>query len=162
MAQEKKEMKIRKMVEEDMPRVIFIESVSHGKENKFAWPFSFESYWDIYHPNVNFVAEQDGEVVGFIAGKIIKNRNIQNIIKKIHSGQLDTKHELFGWIDMLFTHPDHRHQGVAKALMQTFVEECKNRNALVKTVLYKSDDHYKHLLSIMGFTESTPIVYEKC
>ena len=161
MAEQTGEIFIRKLVEDDLAKVIYIESLVHGKENKPAWPFSFESYWEIYRPNLNLVAELDGQVIGFIVGKILKNKNLNSIIKRIHSGELDSKHEWFGWIDMICTHPDYRQKGIARKLMQAFYEECIRRKALVKTVLYRSDERYQRLLMNMGFRESNPVIYEK-
>ena len=52
MAQQKGEIKIRKMVEADLETVSRIDKLTRGDDRFTTWPFSFESYWGLYHPSV--------------------------------------------------------------------------------------------------------------
>ena len=70
MATEKGEIKIRGMAEEDLPKVKEIDRALVGPERALSWPLRVEAHWWIYRPLLNFVAEVDDKVVGFLLGDI--------------------------------------------------------------------------------------------
>jgi len=59
-------IKVRKMVESDLPRISEIDNQLAGKARVTTWPFSFEAYWEVYKPEMTFVAEADGKIVGIL------------------------------------------------------------------------------------------------
>ena len=81
MIQQKGEIQIRKVVETDLKIVMEIEQLLRDDGRKQIWSFSFESYWEIFNPNASFVAELNGEVVGFVAGKIVKRERRNSILE---------------------------------------------------------------------------------
>ena len=101
MIKQKGEIQIRKIVETDLRIVMDIEQLLHDEGRKQIWPFSFESYWEILHPNVGLVAELDGDVVGFVIGKIVKLERRKSIFGRLHTGEPYSLREWVGWVDMI-------------------------------------------------------------
>ncbi len=161
MTQQKGEINIRKLVESDVVKVIAIEGEVGGESPKPIWPFSFESYRDIYHPEVNFVAELDGEVVGFVVGKIVKGETRRSVFGRLHTGEPYLSHEWIGWVDMIGIRSEHQHKGIGRRLMEAFYQECKSHNAVMRSVVYDSNERFKSFLTDMGFKESSVVIYEK-
>ncbi|MBA7695938.1 hypothetical protein ES703_104579 [subsurface metagenome] len=59
---------IRRMDEGDLSGVNQISHLLFGKERVSTWPQAVETHWKEHPPTLNFVAEQDGQVVGFLLG----------------------------------------------------------------------------------------------
>ena len=161
MIQEKGEIQIRKIVETDLRTVMDIEHVLREQGTKQIWPFSFESYWEIYHPNVGFVAEIDGKVVGFVVGKIGKPQRGKSLFRGLHTGEPYSLREWVGWVDMIGILPEHHHKGIGRILMEAFYEECKRHNAVMRSVVYDNNERFKSFLANMGFKESNVVIYER-
>ena len=161
MIQQKGEIQIRKVVETDLKIVMEIEQLLRDDGRKQIWSFSFESYWEIFNPNASFVAELDGEVVGFVAGKIVKRERRNSIFGRLHTGEPFSLHDWVGWVDMIGILPKHYHQGIGKMLMEAFYQECKRRNAVMRSVVYDNDERFKSFLTSMGFKESNVVIYER-
>jgi hypothetical protein len=45
--------------------------------------------------------------------------------------------------------------------MEAFYQECKLHNAVMRTVVYDSDERFKSFLTSMGFKESNVVIYER-
>ncbi len=161
MIQQKGEIQIRKIVETDFGIVRDIEQLLHDDGRKRIWPFSFESYWEIYHPNVSFVAQLDGNVVGFVVGKIVKRERRKSIFARLHTGEPSSLRDWVGWVDMIGIHPEHHHKGIGRILMEAFYQECKSQNAVMRSVVYDNDERFKSFLTNMGFKESNVVIYER-
>lgn len=161
MSQQKEEIQIRKIVEADLKIVTEIEQLLHDEARKQIWPFSFQAYWDIYHPEVNFVAELDGNVVGFVVGKIIKGDTRRSVFNRLHTGEPSLPHEWIGWVDMVGIRPEHHYKGIGQMLMDAFYQECKRHNAVMRTVLYDNEEGFRSFLTRIGFKESNVVIYEK-
>ncbi len=161
MIQQRGEIHIRKLVEIDMAKVIAIEQELGEGSPKQIWPFSFESYWELYHPDVSFVAELDGELVGFVVGKIVKGETRKSIFNRLHTGEPYLPREWIGWVDMIGIRLDHQREGIGRRLMEAFYEECKRHNAVMRSVVYDSNGRFKRFLADMGFRESNVVIYEK-
>jgi Acetyltransferases len=161
MIQEKAEIRIRKFVETDLKLVMDIEQLLRDDGQKQIWPFSFESYWEIYNPNVSFVAELDGDVVGFVVGKIVKRENKKSVFQSLHTGEPYLSNEKVGFVDMIGIRPKHHNKGIGKMLMEAFYQECKSHNAVMRSVVYDNDERFKSFLTSMGFKESNAVIYER-
>jgi len=161
MSQKKGEIQIRKIVETDFKMVRDIEQLLHDEGRKQIWPFSFQSYWEIYNPNVSFVAELNGAVVGFVFGKIVKPERKKSIFMRLHTGEPSSLHDWVGWVDMIGIHPEHHQKGIGRILMEAFYQECKLHNAVMRTVVYDSDERFKSFLTSMDFKESNVVIYER-
>jgi hypothetical protein len=46
-------------------------------------------------------------------------------------------------------------------LMEAFYQECKNHNAVMRSVVYDNDERFKSFLTSMGFKESNAVIYER-
>ena len=161
MIQEKAEIRIRKFVETDLKLVMDIEQLLRDDGQKQIWPFSFESYWEISHPNVSFIAELDGGVVGFVVGKIVKPERRKSIFVRLHTGEPSSLHDWVGWVDMIGIHPEHHQKGIGRILMEAFYQECKLHNAVMRSVVYDNDERFKSFLTSMSFKESNVVIYER-
>ena len=159
--QQKGEIQIRKIVETDFRIVRDIEQMLHDEGRKQIWPFSFESYWEISHPNVSFVAELEGVVVGFVFGKIVKPERKKSVFARLHTGEPASLREWVGWVDMIGIHPEHHQKGIGRILMEAFYEECKAHNAVMRSVVYDNDERFRSFLTSMGFKESNVVIYER-
>ncbi len=161
MSQKKGEIQIRKIVEADVRTVMAIEQLFYDEGRKQIWPFTFESYWEIYHPEVNFVAELDGKVVGFVVGKIVQGDTRRSIFNRLHTGEPYPPHEWIGWVDMIGIRPEHHYKGIGQTLIEAFYEECKRHNAVMRTVVYDNEEGFTSFLTRVGFKESNVVIYEK-
>ncbi len=70
MARDEKEILVRRMTEEDMPGVKAIDESLSGPERALSWEVGAEIEMAVYRPALSFVAEMDGEIVGFVLGDI--------------------------------------------------------------------------------------------
>ena len=161
MAQRSDEIKIRKMVETDLDEVTRIDESIQAEDRLPTWPFSFESYWGIYRPDVSFVAVINGETVGFIVGTITQDEHSQSIFNLIHTIEPSARHRWIGWMDMIGICPEHRFKGVGRALLEAFYQECKRRNAAARSIAYDNDEKLKNFLNSMGFVKSKAVIFEK-
>ena len=161
MAQQKGEVKIRKMVEADLEKVSRIDRSTRGDDRFTTWPFSFESYWGIYRPDIKFVAEVDGNVVGFVVGTIVQRKESESIFNLLHTEDPSSLHQLVGWMDMIGLDPDHRNVGIGSSLTEAFYQECKHRNAVMRIIAYHNDEKLGSFLESMGFVNSGVVIYKK-
>ncbi len=161
MAKDKADIKIRRMVESDLPRVNEVDRLLFGDERVPTWPFSFEAYWRVYRPGLSFIAELEGKVVGFAVGNIIQEEHYQSIFSLRHTVDRPLQHRQVGWIDMIGIHPEYQHRGIGQSLVEVFYEECKRNNAVVMGMAKESDKRLRDFLAALGFRKSDIVTYEK-
>jgi ribosomal protein S18 acetylase RimI-like enzyme len=161
MTQQQGEVKIRKMAETDLETVSRIDRSTRGKDRFTTWPFSFDSYWGIYHPDIKFVAEVDGNVVGFVVGTIVQRKESESIFNLLHTEDPSSQHQLVGWMDMIGLDPDHRNVGIGSSLTEAFYQECKRRNAVMRIIAYHNDEKLGSFLESIGFVNSGVVIYKK-
>ena len=70
-------------------------------------------------------------------------------------------HDRVGWVDMIGIRPKHHKKGIGKMLMEAFYQECKRHNAVMRSVVYDSNERFKSFLMSMGFKESNVVIYER-
>ena len=161
MAKDKGNAQIREMVETDLARVYAIDQLLFGKERTPTWPFSFESYWNVYRPEIRFVAELGDEIVGFAVGNIVEEEHNQSVTSLRHTVSDFNRHRWIGWIDMIGINPAYQHRGIGRGLVDAFHAECKRRDAVMRSVARESDDRLKSFLEAMGFRKWDIATYEK-
>lgn len=161
MAKNRGEVKIRRMTRDDLMRVNQIDRLLSGNFRVPTWPFSFETYWDIYGQGASFVAEVDGQVVGFIAGNISTLERSNSILDLMHTRAHSSRYPKAGWIDMLGVHPDFQKKHVGQALVNAFYEECKNNGAPMRAIVKEGDDRLTAFLVRLGFKKWELMTYEK-
>lgn len=161
MAQNKGDIKIRRMVENDLPRVNEIDRSLFSKGRVTTWPFSFENYWIVYHPKLRFVAELKGKVVGFLVGVIGKEERSRSMFSHtFRAGPLYRGNQV-GWIDMLGIREDCWHRGIGRSLVEAFHNECKRKNARMRINVRDKDKELKNFLVGLGFVKSEIATYRK-
>jgi ribosomal protein S18 acetylase RimI-like enzyme len=161
MAVKKGDIKIRRMVDADLPQVNAIDRLLFGKERVPTWPFSFESYWALYHPELSFVAEAGGRVVGFITGSLVEEEHSQSILSLRRTIDRPSRHRKVGWVDMIGIDPAYQHMGIGRGLVEAFDEECKRSDAAIRGIAKESDEKLRNFLASVGFQRSDLIVYER-
>ena len=161
MAQPSKEVRIRPMVETDLPRVNEIDRMLFGDERVPTWPFSFEAYWSVYRPKLSLVAEMSNRVVGFVVGNIVPEEQSQSVLSLRHSPDRPTHHRRVGWIDMIGIDPESQGGGIGRKLVDAFYEQCRQSDAAVKGIARENDERLKKFLASVGFKSSGLVVYEK-
>jgi ribosomal protein S18 acetylase RimI-like enzyme len=132
-----------------------------GEERVPTWPFSFDTYWNIYGPGISFVAEVNGQTVGFLAGTIVQQERTQSIIEMMHdSGSRTNRHPKIGYIDMIGIKPEFQNKNVGRALVNAFIAESKANGAPVRAHVKESDDRLTKFLVKMGFKKEETATYE--
>jgi len=161
MAQNKGDIKIRKMVEDDLPRVNEIDHSLFRKGRVTTWPFPVDAYLKIYRPKLRFVAELKGEVVGFLVGVIGKEERSRSMFSHtFRAGPLYRGNQV-GWIDMIGIREDCWHRGIGRALLEAFQNECKRKNARMRINVSDKDKELKEFLVGCGFVKSEIDTYRK-
>lgn len=161
MAADKGEVKIRRMVDTDLPRVNEIDELLFGEERVPTWPFSFQAYWDVHGPGICFVAELNGEIVGFLAGNILKEARSYSIFSLRHDIGHSDKDRQVGWIDMIGILPEHQGKAVGRKLVEAFQEECKRNNAPMRGIVMDTDEKLNKFLAALDFKKWDMVIYEK-
>mgnify|MGYP001309894668 CR=1 FL=1 len=135
MPQDKGDVHIREMVEEDLPSMNRVDRLLLADERAPTWPLSFESYWQVHRPDTRFVTEIGHELAGFVVGTIVEEEHNQSITSLSHMMVDYHRHRWVGWIDMIGVRPEVQHKGVGRALVEAFYAECKRNNAVMRVLL---------------------------
>jgi ribosomal protein S18 acetylase RimI-like enzyme len=159
--QRKEEVKIRAMVDSDLPRVNEIDRMIYGDDRVPTWPFSFETYWNVHKPRLSLVAEVGGKVAGFVVGTIAEVEQGQSVLNLRHTIERPSTHRRVGWIDMIGIDPASQHMGVGRSLVTAFCEECRRVDAVAKGIAKENDARLRSFLSAAGFKPTDLVVYEK-
>jgi len=161
MAESSGAVKVRRMVDADLMKVKQIDSLIFGEERVSTWPFSFETYWEIYGPGVIYVAEIDGEVVGFIAGNIKEQEREGSILDLMYTIARTSRYPKVGWVDMIGILPESQGKHVGQALIDAFYDECKRLGATMRAIVKEGDDRLTGFLQRVGFKKWETTTYEK-
>lgn len=137
---------IRRMDDGDLPGVNEVSRLLFGKERVSTWLQAVEAHWKEHRPALNFVAEQDGQVVGFLLGGIRQARRMV---------------PLAGWIDIMGVHPDYRRKGIGRGLVEAFNDECKQSSTSISVAIKKNDKPLKKFFGALGFKERDLVTLEK-
>jgi len=142
----KGEVKIRRMTEADLPRVKEIDKELVGPHRSISWPLRIEAHWWVYRGLPNFVAEVDGELVGFILGDI----------RGVEYGT-----EVGGWIDMMGVSPWFQSMGIGRMLVEVFCAECQEQGVKVMVIVMGNDKRLVKFWNSVGFRKGNLVSYEK-
>jgi GNAT superfamily N-acetyltransferase len=155
-------IKVRKMVRDDIAKINAVDNSLHGRNRTTTWPFSFDTYWRIYEPEICIVAELDGEVSGFIAGVIEDEERSTYLINQPRTVSTPIEEHLkIGWVEMMGVHADRWGKGLGLALLDAFTEECRKQNAVMRIIIRDDDETLKGFLIGRDFNRSIFIPYNK-
>lgn len=132
-------LKIRPLTEQDLPDVERIQAHVTRQPVPQSWMEMVAEHVEQHH-RIGLVAEQDGDMVGFILGEI-----------KI--GGFGT--ELSGWLELVGVEPDNMGSGVGAALATEFFSELTRRgvNDVLTAVRWDRGDMLAFFKK-MGFDQS--------
>ncbi|MFC1921368.1 GNAT family N-acetyltransferase [Chloroflexota bacterium] len=155
-------LKVRKMTENDLAGINEVDNSLRGKQRVTTWPFSFDTYWRVYEPELCYVAELDGKIAGFIAGVIEEEERSKFLVGHLRTSDIPSSDSpKVGWIEMMGVDSDHWGKGTGLALLDAFTEECRKNGASIRTVVREDDDRLKEFFGKRGFKRSDYISYNK-
>ncbi len=132
---------IRSMTERDFPAVDECDKKITGREWAGTASRRASSHFWTYYPPLSFVAEIDGQVVGFIIGSM---------------GGPEYSLPVSGWVTTLGVDPAHSGGGVSVALLQAFVDVCEISRIPARMML-PHNERFERLLEKLGFERGTLI-----
>ena len=133
---------VRRMVDEDMPKVEAVDRSISGPERAISWQVSAEVEAVVYRPALSFVAEKNGVVVGFLLGDI-RGAEFGKDIK--------------GWIDMVGVHPKYQRLGVGQRLVETFCQVCDQNKVDVHVLLREDDEPLRKFFGFLDFKKGNMV-----
>ena len=140
------EIKVRRMVDEDIPKVKVIDRSLTGQQRAISWQVEADVEAEVYRPALSFVAELNGVTVGFLLGDI----------RGVKYGK-----DMKGWIDMMGVHPKYQHLGVGRKLVQTFCEVCEQNKVDVQVLLREDDEQLGKFFSSLDFRRGNMVNFVK-
>ena len=135
---------IRRMVDEDMPKVEVIDRSLSGPQRAISWQVAAEVEAEVYRPALSFVAELDRVVVGFLLGDI----------RGVEYGK-----DIKGWIDMVGVHPKYQHLGIGRRLVEKFCEVCQQNKVDVQVLLREDDEQLMRFFSTLNFRKGNMVSF---
>ena len=139
-------MVIRRMVDEDMPKLEVIGGSLIGHPRAMSWQIEADAEHRGYRPTMNFVAELDEVVVGFLLGDI----------RSVWYGN-----DMGGWIHMVVIHPNYRHLGIGRRLVEAFCEVCELNKVNAQVLLRDDDEQLKSFFKFGGFRNRDKVILGK-
>ena len=139
-------IKIRRMVDEDIPKVKVIDRSLSGQQRAISWQVEADVEAEVYRPALSFVAELNGVTVGFLLGDI----------RGVKYGK-----DMKGWIDMTGVHPKYQHLGVGRKLVEKFCEVCEQNKVDVQVLLREDDEQLKKFFSMLDFRKGNMVNFVK-
>ncbi len=162
MSENQENIKIRRMVEGDLPLVNDVDQSIHGKGRVTSWPFSFEIYWKIYGSSIiGFVSEHNERVTGFVTGYIKQEERSKLLFALPREGLFSHQDSKIGWIEMMGVRPEYWHKGIATRLIEAFQDECKKNQATARIVIRHDDTGLRSFFENIGFKPPAFYTLEK-
>lgn len=146
MAEQTLTVKIRNAQEGDLERIKEIDLELAGPDRALSWPLRVETHWWVNRPRLNFVAEVNGQVVGFLLGDI----------RGSEYGSL-----ISGWIDVMGVSPDYQGRGIGRKLVEAFSDACSRNGAAVRVVIRDDDARLKAFWEALNFNTGKLVIYER-
>ncbi len=146
MAGDEREIQIRRMTEEDIAQLKAIDELLAGPERALSWQVGADIEVAVYRPALSFVAELEGDIVGFILGDI----------RGAEYGK-----DVSGWIDMVGVAPQYQHMSVGRRLVEKFCGMCQQNKVNVEVVIREDDELLKGFFTSMGFRRGDLINFVK-
>ncbi len=136
---------VRPVGQGDLDAIGRIDRELSGTERTPSWPSDVEVHWWVNRPTLNFVADMDGAVVGFLLGDI-------------RGAEYGT--DVAGWIDVVGVLPDCQGIGVGRKLVQAFRQECQRQGMGARVVIMEDDRRLVGFWTALGFDKGKSVIYE--
>lgn len=136
-------LKIRAMTDRDFSGIDEVDRRITGKEWAGAVVHSASSHFWGYHPELCFVAELDGQIVGFLIGNM---------------GGPKFSLPQSGWVNIIGVDPDHQGQGIGRAMMKAFIDVCRKNRVPARFIIPRNEPFEKMLLDL-GFRRGQSVEY---
>ncbi len=143
---EEKIMVIRRMVDEDIPKLEVIGGSLIGHPRAMSWQIEAGAEDRGHRPTMNFVAELDEVLVGFLLGDI----------RSVLYGN-----DMGGWIHMVVVHPNYRHLGIGRRLVEAFCEVFEQNKVKAQVLLRDGDEQLKSFFKFLGFRNGDKVILGK-
>lgn len=144
----KTEFVIRQAVADDVTKIAYIEERCFPKSEAASLKSFFERF--MAFPECFLVAEADGIVVGHINGCVTSLGKLEDAL--YHNASLHEPDGPWQTVFGIAVLPEYQHQGIARALMESFKENAKMRGK--KGILLTCKDEK------IGFYESLDFAYD--
>lgn len=112
-----------------------VETLQKLIEVELSEPYSIYLYrhFAVDYPELTFVAEHNGQIVGCIMGKFHDKADKDATGKKPEGEPVQTEENAiitgrYGYIAMLAVLPAYRKKNIGKRLVKLFIEECRQNN----------------------------------
>lgn len=138
---------IRPLNELDLDAVVAIDEKISGRYRPEVWERRV-GYYMRRDPDASVVAEQDGEVIGFMLGEV-------------RSGEFGLE-EPTGWIEVLGVDPERRGRAVGRRMAEAMLEHFRERGAvLVRTLVDAEMAEIGAFFTSLGFEPASLEPYVK-
>ncbi len=128
-------LRIRGMTERDFPGIDECDRKITGREwAGVASRRASSHFWNYYAP-LSFVAEVDGNIVGFVIGSM---------------GGPEYSLPVSGWLAAMGVDPDYSERGIGVALLKAFIEVCEMSHIPARVML-PHNEQFEKLLVSLGF-----------
>jgi ribosomal protein S18 acetylase RimI-like enzyme len=69
--------------------------------------------------------------------------------------------DMGGWIHMVVIHPNYRHLGIGRRLVEAFCEVCERNKINAQVLLRDDDEQLKNLFRFGGFRNKDKVILGK-
>lgn len=142
------ELMIRQAVADDITKIAYIEEKCFPKAEAASLKSFFERF--MAFPECFLVAEMDGTVVGHINGCVTSYEKLEDAL--YHNAALHEPEGPWQTVFGIAVLPEYQHRGIARALMEHFKENARNRGK--QGILLTCKDEK------VGFYESLDFIYD--
>ena len=138
---------IRRMTRNDIPEVLFLDRVITGRKRDVIKFEDLTSANPGTPPDLSFVAEIDGEMVGFSV-----NRSTYLMVPLTE----------VGIIHAILVHPDHRGKGIGRKLIEALLNLCQTEGiGTVRALIPRDNKELQAIFERKGFKRSNIVNFDK-
>jgi ribosomal protein S18 acetylase RimI-like enzyme len=140
-------VKIRRMTRNDIPEVLFLDRVITGRKRDVIKFEDLASANPGTPPDLSFVAEIDGEMVGFSINRSTYLMVPLTEVCIIHA---------------ILVHPDHRGKGIGRKLIQALLNLCQTEGiGTVRALIPRDNKELQAIFERKGFKRSRIVNFDK-
>ena len=138
---------IRRMTRNDIPEVLFLDRVITGRKRDVIKFEDLTSANPGTPPDLSFVAEIDGEMVGFSINRSTYLMVPLTEVCIIHA---------------ILVHPDHRGKGIGRKLIQALLNLCQTEGiGTVRALIPRDNKELQAIFERKGFKRSRIVNFDK-